>query len=292
MRLRFLLRPGWLALTVAVWVFAGVCIWMLAPWQFGRDDQRVGQNTALSEAMATDPVPFAEVLDEPNAEHEWRRVVLTGQFLADSEAVARLRTVQGEAAYEVLTPFRTTDGPVVLVDRGYVRPADGMGVPDLTTPPSERVSVTAWTRAEEPDLRDGFLEDGERQVYSINTATVGRMVGLDIRPGYFQLDVDQPGLESALPLPRMEAGPFYSYALQWLAFGIMAIGGWLYFTWREAKPGGALTRERERKPRRKSVAELLAEDEAAENGTAEAAEGGEERADAERASGRRENSPA
>jgi hypothetical protein len=48
--------------------------------------------------------------------------------------------------------------------------------------------------------------------------------------------------------------------LQWIAFGAMALGGWVYFTWREIQPGGALTQDR---PRRQSVAEMLAEDEAA-----------------------------
>ena len=72
----------------------------------------------------------------------------------------------------------------------------------------------------------------------------------------------------ALPLPQTDSGPFLSYALQWIAFGAMALLGWLYFTVRELKPGGALTRPSEpaQPTRRKSVAEILAEDELAESG--------------------------
>ncbi|MBB4968272.1 SURF1 family cytochrome oxidase biogenesis protein [Saccharothrix violaceirubra] len=259
MRLKFLLRPGWLALTLAVWVFAAVCFTLLSPWQFGRDDERRTQNDAVTSSVRTDPVPIATVLDRPPAEVEWHRVTMTGRYLPEGQAVARLRTVQGEAAFEVLTPFALVDGPVVLVDRGYVRPVNGMRVPTLKAVPDGQVTLTAWVRAGETDDRDAFDQDGYRQVYAINPAVVGRAAGLDLRPGYFQLADAAPGVEESLPLPKLDAGPFYSYALQWIAFGTMAIGGWLYFTIREIKPGGALSEPR---PRRKSVAELLAEDEA------------------------------
>ncbi|MBW4719351.1 SURF1 family cytochrome oxidase biogenesis protein [Saccharothrix obliqua] len=261
MRFRFLLRPGWLALTLAVWVFAGACFALLAPWQFSRDRERVAQNDAVTTSVRTDPVPVAEVLDRPNSDNEWRRVTLTGRYLPEGQAVARLRTVQGEAASEVLTPFALVEGPTVLVDRGYVRPVNGLKTPELKPVPEGTVTLVAWVRAGESDSRDAIERDGHREVYSINSAVVGRAAGMDIRPGYFQLVEGQPGGEEALPLPKLDAGPFFSYALQWVAFGAMALGGWLYFTVREARPGGAL--DGPAKPRRKSVAEMLAEDEAA-----------------------------
>ncbi|GAA3459611.1 SURF1 family protein [Saccharothrix longispora] len=268
MRFSFLLRPGWLALTLAVWVFAGACFTLLAPWQFSRDDERQAQNDAVTSSVRTDPVPLAGLLDRSNAELEWRRVTLTGRYLPEGQAVARLRTVQGEAAFEVLTPFELDDGVVVLVDRGYVRPVSGVRVPDLKPVPDGVVTVTAWTRVGESDDRDAFDQDGHRQVYAINPDVVGRAAGLTIRPGYFQLTEGQPGVEEALPLPKLDAGPYFSYALQWIAFGVMALGGWLYFTVREVRPGGALatggggagSADRPR-ARRKSVAEMLAEDE-------------------------------
>ncbi|MBY8847972.1 SURF1 family protein [Saccharothrix longispora] len=267
MRFSFLLRPGWLALTLAVWVFAGACFALLAPWQFSRDDERQAQNDAVTSSVRTDPVPLAGLLDRSNAELEWRRVTLTGRYLPEGQAVARLRTVQGEAAFEVLTPFELDDGVVVLVDRGYVRPVSGVRVPDLKPVPDGVVTVTAWTRVGESDDRDAFDQDGHRQVYAINPDVVGRAAGLTIRPGYFQLTEGQPGVEEALPLPKLDAGPYFSYALQWIAFGVMALGGWLYFTVREVRPGGALAggdggagSDRPR-ARRKSVAEMLAEDE-------------------------------
>ncbi|SDH40485.1 Cytochrome oxidase assembly protein ShyY1 [Lentzea fradiae] len=266
MRFKFLLKPGWLALTLAVWVFAGVCVYLLSPWQFGRNDERQAQNSAITESLKSDPAAYG-------GQHaEWQKVELKGRYLPELEALARLRTVQGEAAFEVITPFETSTGQRVLVDRGYVRPVNGIKPPDFAAPPTGEVTVIGLARGNESNATPAFDQDGRRQIYSINNDAVGP----GIQPGYFQLIEDQPGALDVLPLPRLESGPYFSYALQWIAFGVMAVGGWLYFTIREARPGGVL-HESGTKKRKKSIAELLAEDgdEGADEARAEADDAGQ-----------------
>jgi len=265
-RLRFLLRPGWLALTAVVLIFAVACFVVLAPWQFGRHAERKATNDAIARSFTADPVPVAELPAGPST--EWRRATLTGTYLADDEVVARLRSVQGEPAYEVLTPFRLTDGTVVLVDRGYVRPTQG-AVPDYPAPPTGSVTLTARVRVDERDPRERPAltgSNGREQVYAVDSRAVATATGLTIRPGYLALTDASPGVIAALPLPELEAGPFLSYALQWITFGVMVLLAWLYFTWREIRPGGALTapRDEPERPRRRSVAQQIAEEEARE----------------------------
>jgi len=272
-RLRFLLRPGWLALTAVVFTFAVCCFTLLSPWQFGRNTEREQQNAALETSFTAAPVPLAQLLPPgsvPGQRTEWHLVSITGRYLPDKEVIARLRTVQGEGAFEVLTPMRTTDGTTVLIDRGYVRLDSRSAALPFAPPPTGTVTVTARVRADEtdPKNRDAFADastGGRLQSYVVDSRVVARAGGLDIRPGYFQLDVGQPGVLGALPLPQTDSGPFLSYALQWIAFGAMALLGWLYFTVRELKPGGALDASAA-PSRRKSVAEILAEDELAESG--------------------------
>ncbi|WP_020662366.1 SURF1 family protein [Amycolatopsis benzoatilytica] len=272
MRLRFLLRPGWLALTVVVFTFAICCYTLLAPWQFRRDSEQVTQNNALTTSFTAKPAPVAQLLPpgtSPGKNTEWHLVSITGTYLPSAEVVARLRTVQGEGAYEVLTPLRATDGTVYLIDRGYVGLSSNSGVLPYAAAPGGPVTVIARVRSDEtdPKHRDAFSDastNGKLQSYTVDSRVVAKASGLDIRPGYFQLDANQPGVISPLPLPQLESGPYFSYALQWLAFGTMALLGWLYFTIRELRPGGALTIERPERAtrnRRKSVAEMLAEDE-------------------------------
>jgi cytochrome oxidase assembly protein ShyY1 len=191
--------------------------------------------------MRSPAIPLDQLLPggrAPDIHTQYRVVSLTGHYLPEGEALARLRTVQGEAAFEVLTPFRTNNGETVLVDRGYVRPVKGNMPPDYALAPGGDVTVTARVRQDEvdPNRRAPFFEGGHRQVYQVNSGTVGKAAGIDVRPGYFELLPDQPGVLGALPWPVLDPGPYLSYALQWLAFGTMALLGWGYYVWRELHP--------------------------------------------------------
>jgi cytochrome oxidase assembly protein ShyY1 len=263
-RLRLLLRPSWLALTLVVLVFAGACFVVLSPWQFRRNAEQSAQNAELQASFSAKPVPI-----ETAQPGEWRQVVLRGQYLPDKETVARLRTVQGEPAFEVLTPFRLDSGGVVLVDRGYVPPVQGVHLPPYPSAPAGPTTVTARTRAGEtdPKHRPAFNDattDGHTQVYAIDVPIVATATRLPLRPGYVQLVDGQPGGLRTLPLPQLDSGPYLSYALQWIAFGTMALLALGYFSWREIQPGGALAEPRPDRRRHRSVAAMVAEDEAAE----------------------------
>jgi cytochrome oxidase assembly protein ShyY1 len=255
-----------LALTLAVLTFAVACYALLAPWQFSRHEQRSATNAAVRASFGAPPVPLADLLapgTAPDQRTEWRLARVTGTYLPAAEAVARLRSVQNEPAFEVLTPLRLADGSIVLVDRGFVRPTNTADVPSYPAPPTGQVDLLARVRSDEhdPQRREPIAGGGPTQVYAVDSQTVGRATGLTVRPGYLQLESGSPGVLGPLPLPQLDAGPFLSYALQWIAFGTMALLAWAYFSAREVKPGGALAGDR---PKRRSVAQQIAAEEAAE----------------------------
>ena len=242
MRWWFLLRPGWLALTAVVICFAVAAFTLLAPWQFRRAAQRADTNTAIERSFGIPPRPLRSVLAAhaaPTQNTEWRQVQATGYYLPGAEMVVRLRTVQGEPAYEVLVALRLADGSNILVDRGYLRPAEGVRIPDYPAVPGGEVTVTGRLRADELDPQSGEVvhQDGHRQVYAASSRTVSAATGVQLEPGYLQLVDGAPGVLSALPLPQLDAGPSFPYALEWLAFGTMAPLGLAYFAWREATEG-------------------------------------------------------
>ncbi|MER7011467.1 SURF1 family protein [Saccharopolyspora sp. NPDC000359] len=283
MRLKFLLRPGWLGLIALVAVFTTLCFTLLAPWQFSRSDEAQARNNAISESFHTPPRPLTEVLPAgqvPDERTEWSQVLLRGQYLPEGETLGWQRTVLGEPAFEVLTPFRLDDGTTVLVNRGFVRPVNGTRAPAYDAPPTGEVTLTARVRADENDSKQRplFEHDGHRWAYALNARTISEGTGIDLRPGYFALNEGQPGVLGALPLPRLESGPYFSYALQWIAFGIMAIIAIAYLIYSELRPGarpawreGAEPAQGTEQPRRKkmSVAEAIAEDERREREEAE-----------------------
>ncbi len=233
-----MLRPGWLALAAVVALFAFLCFTVLAPWQLGKSESTSYRNELIEQSMQAEPVAIGELLTAGNTgtsgagfapEDEWRRVVATGSYLQDTDVLVRLRLVRQLPAYEVVTPFQLTDGPIVLVNRGYVLPEQGTAPPPIAPPPSGQVELAAHVRQAEGTSRQPIEDAGYLQVYNIAPQQISAAVGVDGVDGYLQLEEGQPGGLGLIELPQTDSGPYLSYGLQWLAFGIMAPLGLAYF---------------------------------------------------------------
>ena len=239
-RLTFLLRPGWIALALVVVAFTYLCFTVLAPWQLGKNTRTSRENQQIEYSLSTPPVPLKTILPQQDSSapnEQWRRVTATGHYLPDVQVLARLRVVDGDQAFEVLAPFAVDDGPTVLVDRGYVRPEPGSHVPEFPRPPQQAVALTARLRDSEPRLKDKepFSRDGVQQVYSINTDQVSSLTKVPLAGSYLQLVENQPGGLGLIGVPHLDAGPFLSYGIQWISFGILAPIGLGYFAFSEIR---------------------------------------------------------
>ncbi|MGJ0120772.1 SURF1 family cytochrome oxidase biogenesis protein [Williamsia sp. MIQD14] len=232
--LRAFLRPGWVVLALVVVAFALACFWVLAPWQLGKNGRTEHQNDLIKSAVSKAAVPIDTVYPGSGpvpTDTEWREVSVSGTYLPEAQAVVRLRSVDDSPAFEVLTPFRTSDGRVFVVNRGYVRPQQGTALPPVTAAPSGTTTIDARIRQPEGTSpgKGPRTESGVLQVYTIDPAVLGRTVGLTTMPAYLQLSSGQPGSLAEIPIPQLDSGPYLSYGLQWIAFGVMAPLGLLYF---------------------------------------------------------------
>lgn len=239
-RWAFLLRPQWLALIVVVIAFAYLCFTVLAPWQLGKNTDTARENDQIARSVTAEPVPVTSLLSQQDSaapDEQWRQVTATGRYLPDAQVLARLRVVEGDPAYQVLVPFAVDGGPTVLVDRGYVKPIRGSEVPPIEPVPGGTVSITARLRDSETAPRDKapLQAEGYQQVYAIDTAQVSALTGVPLTGSYLQLVDDQPGALGVIPLPHLDAGPFLSYGIQWIAFGIIAPIGLGYFVYSEIR---------------------------------------------------------
>ena len=72
-------------------------------------------------------------------------------------------------------------------------------------------------------------------MYSINTAQVAALTKVPLAGSYLQLVDQQPGGLGVLGVPHLDAGPFLSYGIQWISFGILAPIGVGYFVYSEIK---------------------------------------------------------
>ncbi|WP_431963138.1 SURF1 family cytochrome oxidase biogenesis protein [Nocardia sp. bgisy134] len=245
-RLTFLFRPSWLILAALVAAFAYLCFTVLAPWQLGKNTATEHRNQLIADSVRADPVDVTTVLAATDDERtEWRRVTATGSYLPDSTVLVRLRHLDGAPGYAVLAAFRLTDGRTLLVDRGLVAGVDGTSrPPQIQEAPAGEQRLEGRIRMSEGVSADKtpLTQDGYRQVYSIDTAQESEVLGQPLTPipagergGYLELSENQPGAFTPTPLPQLDAGPYLSYGLQWLAFGVMAPLGLGYFVYAELR---------------------------------------------------------
>lgn len=236
-----LFRPGWIALALVVVGFAYLCFTILAPWQLGKNSATSRENHQIEASLAADPVELTTVLPDQDSsapDDQWRRVYATGRYLPEAQVLARLRVIDGAPAYEVLTAFAIDGGPTVLVNRGYLRPERGTDTPPVPAPPTDEVTINGRLRDSETAPggdKQPFQEGGALQVYAIDTGQISALTRTPLTGSYLQLVADQPGGLGVLSLPHLDAGPFLSYGIQWIAFGILAPIGLGYFVFAEVR---------------------------------------------------------
>lgn len=247
---------AYLALTLVFAIACGLLSW----WQWARRDEAVHEIQRIERNYDAEPRPVGDVLGSFGSwrdDDEWMPVVLHGEYLADEQVLVRNRVRGGQPGFEQLVPLRQDDGSVFLVDRGWLPLGDG---PDATPetipqPPEGEVTVVARLRQAEPALPGRSAPEG--QLPSIDVATIVEGIGATGYTGAYGLLASEDPAVDEMPYaavrPREDEGPHLSYALQWIAFGVLAFIG-LFWAWRRERRIAALPVEEQaaaRVPRRR-----------------------------------------
>ena len=93
----------------------------LGKWQLDRQEWKLGLIERIQARAHGEPVSLSEAerIWENERDVEYYRVQLAGRFLHRYERHL-YGVVDGQAGWRILTPFETTDGDIVFVDRGIV----------------------------------------------------------------------------------------------------------------------------------------------------------------------------
>ncbi|WP_375003696.1 SURF1 family protein [Aeromicrobium sp. CTD01-1L150] len=245
----FLLTRRWLGFALCVVLLTAICL-RAGMWQMDKHDARVVDNAVARENLLADPVPLDDVVapgEDVADDAEWSTVQVTGTYDPEHELTVKFSTRDGAPGVDVVTPLLLADGTAILVDRGWMQTANNNERPeDIQAPPQGEVDVVGWLR---PDSEAGerAVTPYDGQVRAVSAATVSETVPQDLRSGYLELQ-EQTGGTGDLrpePVPDLGQGPHFFYALQWWFFGLLAVIGFLWFAWSEA---------RDRREARKGVA--------------------------------------
>lgn len=228
----------WLLRTVAGVLLAAACVW-LGMWQLDRNEQRQHRNALIEANIADAPVPVDEVLSPDHtveAGDEWVRVVTSGHYDVDNEWVVRLRPMAGQSGVHVLTPLVTRSGAALLVDRGFY-PAQGADVPEVPAPPAGEVEVMGRVRLSE-ERRGPGGDPASGAIRYVDVPALAAEAPYPLYGGWIELIEQTPAPADDLtliPAPQIESGPHLSYAIQWFAFAVIGVGGFVLLIRAEAK---------------------------------------------------------
>lgn len=241
---------GYLALTIVFAIACGLLSW----WQWARREEavteieRIERNYDAPPAALDDLLPEIDTLD---LDAEWHPVELTGEYLVDEQLLVRNRPRNSTAGFEVLVPLRLADGTVFVVDRGWVPGGVTPDVPDaVPAAPEGLVTVVVRLREGEPEIVGRSAPDG--QLATVRLPDVAGLVDAPTYTGMYGLLVSEDPAPADAPLPALrpveDEGPHLSYALQWIAFGILAFIGLVWAVRRERTiaAGETPVRRRER----------------------------------------------
>jgi surfeit locus 1 family protein len=209
----------------------------LGNWQQGRAAQKLAVQEKLAARASQAPVALREAIAgavPPLADTlEYRRVRVTGEFVADWPLFLANRPIAGRPGYYLVMPFKIADSTMhVLVLRGWLpREAEYGKLPAFDTP-SGTVTIEGIVVASAGhvmDLGEAPPLAPRAIVQNIDPVQAAGATGLLLQSFFIQqTGPDLPGeLDGALlrvwPSPSSGIDKHRGYAFQWYALAAMAV---------------------------------------------------------------------
>lgn len=204
----------------------------LGLWQLNRAEEKRTMLALEAASAAASPVALADVLtDVDRAATLYTRIRLSGVWLPEKQLLWDNRIAAGKAGYEVITPFQSSDGSVVLVNRGWLPVGAARSIlPTLSDGVSEGKTWQLQGVVTQPSkgLASGpaieTRSSWPKRVQYLDYETFGNEMKLDIVPALVQArllgaPIDAPWQYLANWEPTESFGPsrHLGYAVQWFA---------------------------------------------------------------------------
>ncbi len=239
----------WLLATALVIAAAAVMV-RLGIWQLDRLDQRRAFNARVTAQQDAPPL----VLDHTALgldlySMEYRRVVVTGQFLPEDEIVLRNQVWSIDGANQIgmqlFTPLRIEGtNTAVLIQRGWI-PQETADLQDRIIYAEPAVmTVEGQLRRAETDVDLGFhpdptLSPDETRLDTWNNLDLDRLAAqtdtelLTVYIQQFPSATQSVPPFASVPTLELTEGPHMGYALQWFAFALVLLIGYPFYVNRQ-----------------------------------------------------------
>lgn len=207
-------------------------------WQLAREQEKRATQDSYDLRATEAPRALADINWQSADELAWLRVEAAGQYDNTRQFLLDNRINQSRVGYELITPFRTDSG-LLLVNRGWVaQGADRQTLPDVTVMDDETViRGTVYVPGgdilvlgdEEPVGRNPW----PRVVQSLDITRMSALLGEPVLPYSLRLETGSPGLQQVNWQPvTLSPETHRAYAVQWFFMAVVLVILYLIFSFR------------------------------------------------------------
>lgn len=211
----------------------------LSQWQWRRLHERQEHNAQIHQAETRTAVALSDLLTSPtssdqdptlHSDSQWRNVNVRGIWDTSWQVFVRKKSLESNLGFWVITPLKLDNGTYVLINRGWTAAtASATASPSLTAPPSGQIALTGRIRLTPARMQAKPTDLPARQVDTIVPKEILTKHPV-VSNGYIEMTASAPESLTPelreLPAPELTEGSHRSYAMQWIAFAIMAVIGW------------------------------------------------------------------
>lgn len=192
----------------------------LGAWQVQRLAWKQGLIAEASARIAAEPVALPRELDP--ARDDYKPVIVQGRYIG-AETINVLTSFKPHGpGYELVTPFETSDGRRILVNRGFAPHATREGgvakMPDAPTLPQQVTGLLRW-----PDDTNAFTPEPnleKREWYAQNVPSLAAATGAEPAMVVRQPDGSE-GWPKARPPQVTLPNNHLQYAITWFSIALI-----------------------------------------------------------------------
>ena len=202
----------------------------LGVWQLTRYQEKLSLEQVYDARRYLMPLSFSDI--SAYTDPLYLPVKVTGQFVPDKYFFLDNQVHKGQAGYDLLMPFITSEGDWLLVNRGWLPLESREKLPEISTPKGTQVIQGSIYRP----LGESFLltedlwrDDWPKRIQSLDFLRVDAALGRPVPAFTLVLSEAQPGTEQVRPiLINMKSEKHLAYAFQWFAMALVLTGLYVF----------------------------------------------------------------
>lgn len=202
----------------------------LGVWQLTRYHEKLSLEQVYDARRYLTPLSFSEI--NAYSDPLYLPLEVTGHYISGQYFFLDNQVYKGKAGYDLLMPFVTLSGELLLVNRGWLPLKSRETLPDISTP-KELVTLqgTIYRSLGESFLldEDSWGDEWPKRIQSLNFSKVEDSLGKHIPAMTLVLSEEQPGVEQVRSLSiNMKSEKHLAYAFQWFAMALVLLGLYIY----------------------------------------------------------------